>query len=52
MTDLELAGCLALINQDRDGDFKIDDNGVIKFHDRICAPDVPELKKSILEEGH
>lgn len=22
------------------------------FHDRLCVSDVPELKKSILEEGH
>ena len=51
-TDLELVDRLALINQGRGGDFKIDDNGVIKFRDKICVPDVPELKKSILEEGH
>ncbi|XP_050890695.1 uncharacterized protein LOC127096125 [Lathyrus oleraceus] len=30
----------------------IDENGMIRFRDRICVPDVPELKKSILEEGH
>jgi hypothetical protein len=48
-TDLELVDHLALINQGRGGDFKIDDNGVIKFCDRTCVPDVPELKKSILE---
>lgn len=51
-TDLELVDYLALINQGRVGDFKIDDNGVIKFRDKICVPEVPELKKSILQEGH
>lgn len=25
---------------------------MIKFRDRFCEPDVPGLKKSILEEGH
>lgn len=50
-TDLDLVDRLALINQGRGGDFKIDDNGVIKFCDRICVRNVPELKKSILEEG-
>lgn len=24
----------------------------MRFHDRIYVPDVPELNKSILEEGH
>ena len=24
----------------------------MRFKDRVCVPDVPELKKSILEEGH
>lgn len=51
-TDLELVDHLALINQGQGGDFKIDDNGVIKFPERIYVPDVPELKKSILKEGH
>lgn len=51
-TDLELVDRLALINKGRGGDFKIDDNGVIKFCDKTCVPNVLELKKSILEEGH
>ncbi|KAI5422008.1 hypothetical protein KIW84_045455 [Lathyrus oleraceus] len=33
-------------------DFRIDENGVIRFRDRVCVPDVPEIKKSILGEGH
>lgn len=51
-TDLELVDYLALINQDRGGNFKIDDNGVTKFRGKIYVRDVPELNKSILEEGH
>lgn len=33
-TDLELVDHLTLINQVRGGDFKIDENGVIKFCDK------------------
>jgi hypothetical protein len=25
---------------------------VLRFRGRICVPDMPELKRSILEEGH
>ena len=25
---------------------------MLRFRDRVCIPDVPEVKKSILEEGH
>jgi len=32
--------------------FRLDENGVLMFRDRICVPDVLELKKQILEEGH
>lgn len=24
----------------------------MRFRDRVCIPDIPELKKSILKEGH
>lgn len=41
-----------LINQGKLGDFRIDENDVMCFLGRVCAPDVPELKKIILEEGH
>ncbi|KAI5395150.1 hypothetical protein KIW84_061665 [Lathyrus oleraceus] len=33
------------------GDFRIDKNGLMRFRDRVYVLDVPELKKSILEEG-
>ena len=41
-----------LINQGKWGDFKVYENGVMRLRDMVCVPDVPELKKSILEEGH
>lgn len=39
-----------LINQGKGGDYKIDENGVMKFRDRVCVPDVVELKNSILDQ--
>lgn len=33
-------------------DSRIDENDVMRFRDRVCIPDLPELKKEILKEGH
>jgi hypothetical protein len=41
-----------LINQDKGGDFQIDENGIMRCRDRVCVLDVAELRKRILEEGH
>ena len=41
-----------LINQDKGGNFRIDENDVMRFRDRVCVSDVPKLKKSILCKGH
>lgn len=43
---------LTLINQGNGYGFRVDKNGVMRFRDKVCVPDVPDLKKSILEEGH
>ena len=48
-SDLGLIGQLVLINQGKGGDFKIYENDVMCFRDRVCVLDVPELKKSTLE---
>ena len=50
--DVLLVDKLTLVNQGQGGDFKVDENGILKFGNRVCIPDVTELKKSILEEGH
>lgn len=50
--DLSFIYCLILINQNTSGNFIIDENGVMRFRDRVCVLDVPELKKSIPEEDH
>ncbi|MCI81055.1 hypothetical protein A2U01_0102327, partial [Trifolium medium] len=43
---------LVLINEGKETDFGIDENGIIRYRGRVCVLDVPELKKMILEEGH
>ena len=39
--DLKLVDQLTLINQGNGGEFKVDDNGVIRFRNRVCVPDIP-----------
>jgi len=50
--DLELVDRVVLVNQGQGADFRLDHNGVLMIRDRVCVPDVPELKKRILDEGH
>lgn len=50
--NLGLIDWLVLINQGKEVDFIIDENGIMIFRDRICVLDVLELKKSILEESN
>lgn len=50
--DVGFVGRLILINQGKEGDFRIGENSVMSFIDKVCVPDVPDLKKSIHEEGH
>ncbi|CAJ2679171.1 unnamed protein product [Trifolium pratense] len=52
-TDKKLMEKLALVVEEgKEANFKIDENGVMRFHGRVCVADVPELKKMIMEEGH
>jgi len=50
--DLELVNRVVLVNQGKSVDFRLDLNGVLMFRDRVCVPDVPELRKRILDKGH
>ena len=45
----ELVDCVVLVDQGKGVEFRLDENGVLMLHDRVCKPDVPELKKWILE---
>jgi len=50
--DLELVDRVVLVKQRKGVDFRLDEHGVLMFRDRVYVPDVPELKKRILDEGH
>jgi len=49
---VELVDRVVLVNQGKGGDFRLDENSVLMFRDRVCVSDVLELKKQILDEGH
>ena len=51
-SDLVLVDKLTLVNQGRGGEFRIDENGILRCHNRVCVPDGGSMKKRILEEGH
>ncbi|MCI52710.1 hypothetical protein A2U01_0073956, partial [Trifolium medium] len=50
-TDARLMKFKTLIEQGKKVDIEIDVNGVMRYRGRVCVPDVPELKRMILEEG-
>jgi hypothetical protein len=50
--DLELVDRVLLVNQGKGGDFRLGKDDVLMFCDRVCVPNVLELKRQILEEGH
>ena len=50
--DVDLVDHPSSINQSEDEDFRVDENGISKFQNRACVPDVSELKLTILEESH
>ncbi|MCI20281.1 retrotransposon protein, partial [Trifolium medium] len=51
-TDTRLLKYKALIEKGKELYINIDENGVMRCRGRVCVPDVPELKRMILEEGH
>ncbi|GAU48777.1 hypothetical protein TSUD_406200 [Trifolium subterraneum] len=50
--DAKLMKRVALVIEGQENEFKVDENGVVRFRGRVCVPDVPELKKMIFDEGH
>ena len=46
-SDLVLGDKLMLINKGRGGDFQIDENGIMRCHDRVCVLNIADLKKRI-----
>jgi len=50
--DVKLVDLMIVNNLAEDSDFKVDDQGVLRFRGRICIPANDEMKKMILEESH
>jgi len=46
--DLELVDCVVLVNQGKGVDFRLDQNGVLMFRDRVCVPDGLNLRSVFL----
>ena len=45
-TDVKLVDLMVGNNQTEDSDFKVDDQGVLRFRNRICIPDDAEMNLS------
>lgn len=50
--NIKLVDQLSSVGQDGDEDFRVDESGVLKFQNKICVPDVPELKRMIRKQSH
>ncbi|MCI53150.1 hypothetical protein A2U01_0074396, partial [Trifolium medium] len=50
--DKRLMEKMVLIDEGKETNIKVDESGVMRFRGRVCVPDVPELKKMIMDEGH
>ncbi|MCI53453.1 hypothetical protein A2U01_0074700, partial [Trifolium medium] len=40
-TDKRLMENMVLVIEGKETDFKVDENGIMRFHGRVCVPDVP-----------
>ena len=43
---------MSQIGNDKETEFTVNENGVLYYKDRVCAPDGNDLRKPILEEAH
>lgn len=50
--DLELVKIKDKVNNGGTQEFSLDDAGTLRFEQRLCVPNVPALRREILEEGH
>jgi hypothetical protein len=50
--DAFIAEEIRRIEEDRPSEFRLGDFNSLWFHDRICVPDIPEIKEMILKEAH
>ncbi|MCI56084.1 hypothetical protein A2U01_0077335, partial [Trifolium medium] len=45
--DRKLMEKLVSIDEGKEVDFGVDENGVVRYCGRVCVPDVPELKNDL-----
>lgn len=50
--DVKLVDVMTNLNKSENVNFKIDEQDVLRFYDRICIPDNEDLRRVILEGGH
>ncbi|RHN60629.1 putative nucleotidyltransferase, Ribonuclease H [Medicago truncatula] len=50
--DLKFVDLMTTGSDAEDSDFKVDDQGFLRFRERVCISDNDDLKKLILEESH
>lgn len=50
--DVKLVDLMTGVNSEAGSDFKVDEQGLLRFRNRICIPDDAEMRNMILEEGH
>jgi hypothetical protein len=52
LTDEKVAECKKLIRLGKVPDFREDEQGTVWFKNRICVPEIKELRETILKEAH
>ena len=50
--DPMLLKVMAQVQEEKTQEFNIDDQGTLRFRNRVCVPDFGELKQQILKEAH
>ena len=51
-TDEEIQGIADRVRRAEGGDFRVRDDGLMVFRDRVCVPADSDLRRAILEEAH
>ena len=50
--DEKISAIVKQIEDDKETEFTVNENGVLYYKDRVCVPDDNDLRKAILEEAH
>ena len=50
--DPQLLKIVEEVKENAKPDFRVDEEGILKFGKRLCMPNNEELKREILEEAH